>query len=65
LLIKEIFDFEIDMASKQKKPFKKISHITRAMVSSHSFSDGNKRTAVAAISSELRDAGFNADKRSL
>ena len=65
LVNKGDFDFEIDMASKQKKPFKKISHITKAMVSSHSFSDGNKRTAVAAISSELRDAGFNADKKKL
>ena len=65
LVNKGYFDFEIDMASKQKKPFKKISHITRAMVSSHSFSDGNKRTAVTAISSELRDAGFKADRKKL
>ncbi len=53
------------MASRQKKPFKRMSHVTRAMVSSYSFSDGNKRTAVTAVTSELKDAGFKADRRKL
>ncbi len=65
LVNKGDFDFEIDMASRQKKPFRKMAHITRSMVSSHAFSDGNKRTATVAAASELRDAGFKADKRKL
>jgi fido (protein-threonine AMPylation protein) len=65
LVNKGDFDFEIDMASRQKKPFRKISHITRAMVSAHSFSDGNKRTAITAVASGLRDAGFKADRKKL
>ena len=65
LVNKGDFDFEMDMASRQKKPFRRISHITRAMVSSHVFSDGNKRTAVTAIASELRNAGFKADRKKL
>ncbi len=65
LVNKGDFDFEMDMASRQKKPFKRISHITRAMVSSHAFSDGNKRTAVTAVASELRDAGFKLDRKKL
>ena len=65
LVNKGDFDFEMDMASRQKKPFKRISHITRAMVSSHAFSDGNKRTAVTAVACELRDAGFKADRKKL
>jgi len=65
LVNKGDFDFEMDMASRQKKPFKKISHITRAMVSSHAFSDGNKRTAITAIATELRSAGFKADRKKL
>lgn len=65
LVNKGDFDFEMDMAARQKKPLKRISHIVRAMVSSHSFSDGNKRTAVTAVASELRDSGFKADRKKL
>lgn len=59
------FDYEMDMASRQDKTFKKIAHITRAMVSGHSFSDGNKRTAITAVASELRSAGYKLDRKKL
>jgi len=58
-------DFETEMASIQKQPFKRASHLTRAMTSGHSFSDGNKRTAIVAVTSEMRDAGFKVDKKKL
>ena len=58
-------DFETDMASRQKKPFKRMAHLTRAMTSGHSFSDGNKRTAIIATASELNSAGYKADKKKL
>ncbi len=58
-------DFETEMASVQKKPFKRASHLTRAMTSGHSFSDGNKRTAIVAVTSEMHDLGFKADKKKL
>ncbi len=65
LVNKGDFDFEIDMASRQKRPFRKMAHINRAMFSSHCFSDGNKRTAMIATTSELNKVGFKADKRKL
>ena len=58
-------DFEVDMATRTKKPFRKAAHLTRAMTAGHSFSDGNKRTAIVATTSELRKAGYKADKRKL
>jgi len=65
LVQKGDFDFEIDMASRQKKPFRRMAYINRAMFSSHCFSDGNKRTAMIATTAELNKAGFRADKRKL
>ena len=65
LINKGNLDFELDIVSKEKKSFKRISHLTRAMTSGHSFSDGNKRTAMVAITSEMHDVGFKADKRKL
>ena len=58
-------DFEADMASTSKRPFRKAAHLTRAMTSGHAFLDGNKRTAIVATTSELSSAGFKADKKKL
>lgn len=62
---KSNLDFEVDMASKQKKPFRKAAHLTRAMTSGHSFTDGNKRTAIIAVTSEFADAGLKVDKKKI
>lgn len=58
-------DFDIEMAKSKKKPFKKAAHITRAMTSGHAFTDGNKRTAIVAVTSEMHKAGYKADKKKL
>ncbi|KKL27804.1 hypothetical protein LCGC14_2381430, partial [marine sediment metagenome] len=58
-------DFEIDSASKQKKLFRKAAHLTRAMTSGHAFSDGNKRTAIVAVTSELGSKGLKFDKKKI
>ncbi len=65
IINKSNLDFEVDKASSQKKPFVRMSHLTRAMTSGHAFSDGNKRTAIVAVTSEMYDMGFKADKRKL
>jgi len=58
-------DFGIEMANNQKKPFDRMAHITRAMTSGHSFHDGNKRTAIVAVTSDLSDLGLRADRKKL
>jgi len=65
LVNKGNLDFEVDRAISQKKPFRKISHLTRAMTSGHSFSDGNKRTAIIATTSEFSSLGLKVDKKKL
>lgn len=65
LINKSNLDFEIEMAKRQKRHLKKAAHITRAMTSGHSFSDGNKRTAIVAVTSEFYNAGLKADKKKL
>ena len=65
LVHKGNFDFEIDAASRKNKAFQKAAHLTRAMTSSHSFSDGNKRTATVAAAYVMREAGVKANKKKL
>lgn len=65
LVNKSNLDFEVDAASRKKKAFQKAAQLTRAMTAGHSFSDGNKRTAIVAATSLMHDAGFKADKRKL
>ena len=62
---KSNLDFEVEMASKQKKHIRKAAHLTRAMTSGHAFSDGNKRTAIVAVTSEFHKAGLKVDKKKL
>ena len=57
--------FEVDAAFRKKKAFQKAAQLTRAMTAGHSFSDGNKRTAIVATTSLMHDAGFKADKKKL
>ena len=58
-------DFEIEMANKQKNVYRGLAYITRAMTSGHSFSDGNKRTALVVVKSELADRGINVNQKKL
>lgn len=58
-------DFEVDVANEQKNIYKKLAHVTRAMTSGHAFSDGNKRTALVVIKSELADKGIKVNSRKL
>ena len=62
---KSNLDFEVDAASRKKKAFQKAAQLTRAMTAGHSFSDGNKRTAIVATTLLMHDAGFKADKKKL
>ena len=62
---KNSLDFGIEMANRKTKPFDRMSEITRAMTSGHAFSDGNKRTAIVAVTSDLSDLGYRADKKKL
>jgi len=62
---KSNLDFEVDAAFRKKKAFQKAAQLTRAMTAGHSFSDGNKRTAIVATTLLMHDAGFKADKKKL
>lgn len=65
LVNKSNLDFEVEMAKMQKNCFRRCAHFTRAMTAGHAFSDGNKRTAIVAITSEFQKAGIKADKKKL
>ena len=58
-------DFDVEMANKQKNPFKSLAHVTRSMTSGHAFSDANKRTAGVVIKSELYNRGIKLDNKRL
>ena len=58
-------DYEIDIANKQKNIHRSLAHVTRAMTSGHAFSDGNKRTALVVVKSELTDRGIKVDNKKL
>lgn len=58
-------DFEIDMALRKRKPVPRAAQLTRAMTASHSFSDGNKRTATYATMTEFNRAKLKTDPRKL
>ena len=62
---KSNLDYEIDVANKQKNIFRSLAHIVRGMTTSHSFTDGNKRTALVVVKSELADIGIRCDQRKL
>ena len=62
---KNSLDFGIEMANRKSKPFDRMAEITRAMTSGHAFSDGNKRTATVAVTSDLYDLGYKADKKKI
>ena len=65
LINKNNLDFEVEMAKRQKKKFRKIAHLVRAMTSGHAFSDGNKRTSIIVVTSEFQKVGLKVDKRKL
>jgi prophage maintenance system killer protein len=58
-------DFDVDMANKQKNIFRQLAYATRAMTSSHAFSNANKRTALVMIKSELADVGIRCDQKKI
>lgn len=58
-------DFDIEQAKKQKNIFKKLAQVSRAMLSGHSFTDGNKRTSFVMIKCELNELGIKCDYKKL
>jgi death-on-curing family protein len=66
LLNKSNLEYDIEKANKEKNIYKSNAYIVRAMVSGHSFLDGNKRTASEILIRRSAKEGikFNREKLS-
>lgn len=62
---KNALEYGIEQANLQKNVFKKLAYMVRSMTSEHAFWDGNKRTALIIIVSELEPLGFKVDIKRL
>ncbi len=57
--------YAVSRANNEKTFFRKLAFLVRSMTSDHSFIDGNKRTALTIVLSELRAKGFKVDRKKL
>ena len=65
LLNKDNLEFDIQMANEEKNIFKSNAYIIRGIIVSHSFLDGNKRTALEVISKRFSKEGVKCDEEKL
>jgi death-on-curing family protein len=58
-------DYSIERANEERNFYKKLAHLVRSMTSNHSFTDGNKRTAMTIVLTEFQEEGIKCDKNRL
>ena len=58
-------DYAVEQANMQKNVFRQLALVVRSMTSEHAFWDGNKRTSLTIILSELQNLGVMCNKQKL
>jgi len=54
--------YAVDRANNERNFYRKLAYLIRSMTSDHSFSDGNKRTAITIILSEFKVKNIKVNK---